>query len=320
MAAFRRPRQPSKAARIKRSVHAYNYLLAIGSRPVFCLLAITILSSIAMAPNGTSHAVNGKASGHGRLAGKVAVVTGGGQGIGEVICRRFAHEGAHIVVADFNAKSGEAVASSLLTQGSKASFVAADVTKRADWDRIVQTAMTDFGKIDILVNNAGTAYPAESSLSVSEAAFDKVMTVNVKSIYHSVQAMFPTFIEQQTGASVINIASIAAHRPRGKLVWYNASKAAVSNASKALAHEFGAHRIRVNSVCPVLVPTSLAQNFVPGFEDTEEYRLKAAQLFQIPLGRLTTAEDVANACLWYASDDSSFITGTDQFVDGGRAI
>lgn len=273
-----------------------------------------------MATNGTSHAVRGIASGHCRLAGKVAVITGGGQGIGETISRRFALEGACIVVADFNSKSGEAVASSLRATGIKASFVQADVTKRADWESIVQTAITDFGQIDILVNNAGTAYPAESSLSVPEAAFDKVMEVNVKSIYHSVQSMFPTLIEQKTGASVINIASIAAHRPRGKLVWYNASKAAVSCASKALAHEFGGNRIRVNSVCPVLVPTSLAHNFVPGFEDTEEYRAKAAQLFQIPLGRLTTAEDVANACLWYASDESSFITGTDQFVDGGRAI
>lgn len=269
-----------------------------------------------MASNG----INGAHSGHGRLAGKVAVITGGGQGIGEAITKRFASEGASVLIADFNSKSGSAVASQLNESGTRAEFVQADVTKRQDWNNIVKTAVSKFSHIDILVNNAGTAYPAESSLSVSEDAYDKVMNVNVKSIFHSVQAVFPQLIEQGTGASVINIASIAAHRPRGKLVWYNASKAAVSNASKALAHEFGSYKIRCNSVCPVLVPTSLAQNFVPGFEDTEEYRAKAAQLFQIPLGRLTTADDVANACLWFASDDSSFITGTDQFVDGGRAI
>lgn len=271
-----------------------------------------------MASNGIDG--NGVTPGHGRLEGKVAIITGGGQGIGETVAKRFALEGASIVVADFNKESGNAVASELNHNGTEAEFVQADVTKRQDWDNIVKAAVSKFGHIDILVNNAGTAYPAESTPSVSEASYDKVMTVNVKSIFHSVQAVFPQLIEQNTGASVINIASIAAHRPRGKLVWYNASKAAVSNASKALAHEFGSHKIRVNSVCPVLVPTTLAHNFVPGFEDTEEYRAKAAQLFQIPLGRLTTAEDVANACLWFASDDCSFVTGTDQFVDGGRAI
>ena len=270
-----------------------------------------------MAANGTTNGATHKA---GRLSGKVAIITGGGQGIGETIAHRFASERASILIADFNSKCGEAVASALRSKGSKASFVQADVTSRGDWDHITRTAVETFSRIDILVNNAGTAYPAESSLSVAESAFDKVMNVNLKSIFHSVQAVFPQFIEQGKGASVINISSIAAHRPRGKLVWYNASKAAVSNASKALAHEFGSHKIRVNSVCPVLVPTSLAHNFVPGFEDTEEYRAKAAQLFQIPLGRLTTADDVASACLWYASDDSDFVTGTDQFVDGGRAI
>lgn len=264
-----------------------------------------------MAPNGHTS--------HGRLNGTVALITGGGQGIGEAISRKFAAEGASILIADFNAEGGEAVVASLQSEGTKAEFVFANVTLRSDWDEIVRVAKSAFGRIDILVNNAGTAYPAESSLTVSEANFDKVYSVNVKSIFHSVQAVFPVMIEQNAG-SVINISSIAALRPRGKLVWYNSSKAAVSNASKALAHEFGPNGIRVNAICPVLVPTQLASNFVPGFENTPEYRAKAAQLFQIPLGRLTTAEDVANTALWLASAESSFITGTDQNVDGGRSI
>ncbi|PSS27615.1 hypothetical protein M430DRAFT_92965 [Amorphotheca resinae ATCC 22711] len=263
--------------------------------------------------NGTRH--------YGRLDGKVALVTGGGQGIGETISRKFASEGASIIIADFNAESGKAVVESLRSQGTKAEFIRADVTKRSDWDEIAKLIQSSFnGKLDILVNNAGTAYPAESSLTVSEANFEKVYAVNVKSIFHSVQAIFPLMIAQKTGGSVVNISSIAAIRPRGKLTWYNSSKAAVSNASKALAHEFGEHGIRVNSVCPVLVPTQLANNFVPGFENTPEYRAKAAQLFQIPLGRLTTADDVANVSLWLASDESSFITGIDHHVDGGRSI
>jgi hypothetical protein len=120
-------------------------------------------------------------------------------------------------------------------------------------------------------------------------------------------------------ASVVDISSIAAIRPRGSLVWYNASKAAVSNASKALAHVFGGRGIGVNSVCPVLVPTQLANNLVPSFKNTDEGIAEAAKLFQILLGRLTTAEDVASVSCWLAEDGSSFITGMDHHVDGGRS-
>jgi 3-oxoacyl-[acyl-carrier protein] reductase len=271
-----------------------------------------------MAINGTNGHANGASSSQ-RLSGRVAIVTGGGMGIGETTARTFAREGASILIADFNDEAGKSVVASLQSSGTKAEFIHADVTSRADWDSMVAFAKEKFGRIDILVNNAGTAYPAESSLTVSEKNFDKVYAVNVKSIFHSVQAVFPVMQAQHSG-SVINISSIAALRPRGKLVWYNSSKAAVSNATKALAHEFGPEGIRVNAVCPVLVPTQLANNFVPTFENTEEGRQKAATLFQIPLGRLTTQEDVANACLWLATDESSFITGTETRVDGGRSI
>lgn len=268
-------------------------------------------------------ATNGHANGssrHGRLAGKVALVTGGGMGIGEAISRTFAREGASILIADTNEKAARDVAESLSSEGVESDYVVANVTSRSDWDNIVAKIKSQFGaRLDILVNNAGTAYPAQSSLTVSEANFDKVFSVNVKSIFHSVQTVFPLMMENQGGA-VINISSIAAIRPRGRLTWYNSSKAAVSNASKALAHEFGAEGIRVNCVCPVLVPTQLAANFVPGFDDTPEQRTKAAQLLQIPLGRVTTTEDVANTALWLASDESSFITGVDHHVDGGRSI
>jgi NAD(P)-dependent dehydrogenase (short-subunit alcohol dehydrogenase family) len=273
-------------------------------------------------PIASKMETNGHTNGgsrHGRLEGKVALVTGGAMGIGEAICRRFAREGASILIADMNEKAAKDVAESLSSQGIKSDYVVANVTSRADWDNIATKIKTQFGRLDILVNNAGTAYPAQSSLTVSEANFDKVYSVNVKSIFHSVQAVFPLLIENKGGA-VINISSIAAIRPRGRLTWYNSSKAAVSNASKALAHEFGAEGIRVNCVCPVLVPTQLANNFVPGFDGTPEQHAKAAQLLQIPLGRVTTTEDVANTALWLASDESCFITGVDHHVDGGRSI
>ncbi|KAJ6058019.1 hypothetical protein N7460_001293 [Penicillium canescens] len=248
-------------------------------------------------------ATNGHANG--RLAGKVALVTGGAMGIGEAISRRFAKEGASILIADMNEEAAKAVAESLSSEGVEAGYVVANVTSRSDWENIVDKIKSQFGaRLDILVNNAGTAYPTQSSLTVSEANFDKVYSVNVKSIFHSVQTIFPMMIENQ-GVP---------------LTWYNSSKAAVSNASKALAHEFGAEGIRVNCVCPVLVPTQLANNFVPGFDNTPEQHTKATQLLQIPLGRVTTTEDVANTALWLASDESSFITGVDHHVDGGRSI
>ena len=270
-------------------------------------------------PNGayTNGSTNSPAQG--RLAGKIALVTGAGMGIGEAIAHKLASEGASLVIADFNCDAGKEVTVSLQSSGTPAEFVRADVTKREDWDRVVDAAKQAFGRVDILVNNAGTAYEAQSTLTVAEKDFDKVYAVNVKSIFHSVQAVFPLMISHGEG-SVINISSIAALRPRGKLVWYNSSKAAVSNATKALAHEFGPNGIRVNAVCPVLVPTQLANSFVPAFENTPEGRANAAQLFQIPLGRLTTTEDVAKMVCWLASEESSFVTGTDNNVDGGRSI
>ncbi|KAL1999210.1 hypothetical protein VTN02DRAFT_4887 [Thermoascus thermophilus] len=290
-------------------VELYLKIYIPGPQPFY-----TIITSNMAISNGTRD---------GRLHGKKALVTGGAMGIGEAIARKLASEGASILIADVNADEGARVVDSLRGEtDTQAEFVVADVTRRADWERIVSVAREKFGRLDILVNNAGTAYEAQSSLTVPEEAFDRVYAVNVKSLFHAVQTAFRMMLDQRpsSGGSVVNVSSIAALRPRGTLVWYNSSKAAVSNATKALAHEFGPRGIRCNAVCPVLVPTQLANRFVPTFEDTEDGRRKAAALFQIPLGRLTTTEDVANTVLWLASDESSFITGMDHPVDGGRSI
>jgi 3-oxoacyl-[acyl-carrier protein] reductase len=273
-----------------------------------------------MSPTDRLAQAAGHLSNTGRLEGKVVLVTGGGAGIGEAICKKFAQEGATILVTDFNEGAAKSVAEALTSEGHRAEALHHDVTSRPDWDRIAAHISKRYGgQVDVLVNNAGTAYPNQSSLTVAEREFDKVYTVNVKSIFHSVQAIFPLMIARNKG-SVVNISSIAAIRPRGGLTWYNSSKAAVSNASKALAHEFGGKGIRSNCVCPVLVPTQLASNFIPGFDGSEEQHKKAAQVLQIPLGRVTTKEDVANVALWLASDEASFVTGVDHHIDGGRAI
>jgi len=250
-----------------------------------------------------------------RLQGKVAIVTGGGSGFGEAICKRFAEEGCKVIVADMDPVGGERVAST--THPHSMYFIKTNVANEADWEQLMENTLAKWGRVDILVNNAGTSYKNKPTAEVTEDEFDKVFAVNVKSIFHSARHFIPNLINQGEGGSIINIASIGATRPRPGLVWYNASKAAVANATKGLAAEYGDKQIRVNSVCPLLSGTGLFQTFV-GVPPTEENFKKF--LFNVPLGRLTDPADVANYCLFLSSEEAKFITGTCLEVDGGRGI
>jgi len=250
-----------------------------------------------------------------RLAGKVAIVTGGGSGFGEAICKRFAEEGCKVIVADMDPVGGERVATA--THPHSMHFIKMNVTSESDWETVMEDTLAKWGRVDILVNNAGTSYKNKPTIEVTEDEFDKVFTVNVKSIFHSARHFIPNLINQATGGSIINIASIGALRPRPGLVWYNASKAAVSNATKGLAAEYGPHQIRVNAILPLLTATGLFETFV-GVPPTKENFKKF--LGNVPMGRLGEVEDVANYALWLASDESKFVTGTALEVDGGRGI
>ncbi|MBN9114238.1 MAG: glucose 1-dehydrogenase, partial [Pandoraea sp.] len=170
--------------------------------------------------------------------------------------------------------------------------------------------------LDIVVNNAGTTHRNKPLLEVTEAEFDRVYAVNVKSIFWSARAVMPYFLQRGAGV-MINIASTAGVRPRPGLVWYNGSKGAVITASKAMAAEFGPKNIRVNCVNPVIGDTGLTAEFM-GVPHTPKNRAKF--LAGIPLGRFSTPQDIANACLYLASDDAAFITGVCLEVDGGRCI
>ncbi|KAL4918446.1 hypothetical protein BDW62DRAFT_217620 [Aspergillus aurantiobrunneus] len=249
-----------------------------------------------------------------RLANKVAIVTGGGSGFGASIATRFAAEGAKVIIADINTAGGERIAAQ---NPSSIIFQKVDVTSAEEWRAVVQTAVTRFGRLDVLVNNAGTSYRNKPTLEVTEAEWERVFTVNVKSIFHGSQAVIARLIEQGHGGSVINISSTGASRPRPGLVWYNASKGAVSNATKGLAAEYGPHNIRVNTVSPLLSGTGLFSMFT-GMEDTAENREKF--IGNVPLGRLTDPADVANMCLYLASDEGSFVNGAEMVVDGGKCI
>src|SRR5580698_4101009 len=251
-----------------------------------------------------------------RLQGKTAIVTGGGSGFGEGIAKTFAREGANVVVNDLNGAAAERVASEIAVSGGKAISVPGDVTKQADWQTLVDAAIEDFGSVQVVVNNAGTTHRNKPVMEITEAEFDRVYAVNVKSLYWSVQEFVPYFREQG-GGCFINIASTAGVRPRPGLVWYNGSKAALIIASKSLAVELGPNRIRVNCVNPVMGETALLSEFM-GVEDTPENRKRF--LAGIPLGRFSTPQDIANAALYLASDEAEFVTGVCLEVDGGRCV
>ncbi|UPK97422.1 hypothetical protein LCI18_008357 [Fusarium solani-melongenae] len=249
----------------------------------------------------------------GQLAGKVAVITGAASGFGLATAKIFVAQGAKVVAVDINpdnlANAFSQPSDSLVTE-------VANVTSRGDWERVLATAESKFGGLDILINNAGTSYPNKPTLSVTDAEFDRVMDVNVKSIFHSVQTVIPHF-QKRGGGVIVNIASIGATRPRPGLVWYNASKAAVINATKGLAAEYGKDGIRVNSICPLLSGTGLFETF-SGVPYTEENMKKF--LFNVPLGRLCDAEDIGNACLYMSGPLGKFVTGVSLEVDGGRSV
>ena len=252
-----------------------------------------------------------------RVEGKSIIVTGGGGGIGEGIARRLASEGAAVIVNDINAALSEKVAADINAAGGRARFVAGDVTKSADWQALVAAAQAFGGKLDVIVNNAGWTHRNRPMLEVSEAEFDKVYAVNMKSIYWSAIHGVPA-LRQAGGGSFINIASTAGVRPRPGLTWYNGSKAAVIVTSKSMAAELGPDNIRVNCINPVFNPdTGLSAEFAGGPVDEER---KAKFRATIPLGRFSTALDVANAALYLASDEAAFISGVCIEVDGARCV
>jgi len=245
-----------------------------------------------------------------RLAGKIALVTGGGSGFGAEICRTFAREGATVAVLDVNEQNGRAVASEI-----KARFIRCDVAKRADVAGAVAEMHNACGRVDVYVNNAGITHTNAPLLEVEDSWFDRIFAVNVKAIYFSALELVPVF-RAQGGGAIINVASTAGVRPRPGLVVYNASKGAAISLTKSLAIELAPDNIRVTAVNPVAGETPLLASFMGA--DTPELREKFRS--SVPLGRLSTPRDVANTVLFLASDEAAFLTGVAIEVDGGRCI
>jgi 3-oxoacyl-[acyl-carrier protein] reductase len=245
-----------------------------------------------------------------RLANKSAVVTGGASGFGAGIVRKFVAEGARVMIADINGDAAKALAAEL---GAIAFTV--DVGKAESVDAMAAAAIEAFDNLDILVNNAGVSHLPAPMEDISEADFDRVVGVNIKSVYLTARALVPHMKAKKRGA-ILNVASTAAVSPRPRLSWYNASKGWVVTATKSMAIELAPLGIRVNAINPVAGETPLLKTFMG--EDTPEIR--ARFLATIPLGRFSTPEDMGNAACFLCSDEASMITGVALEVDGGRVI
>jgi 3-oxoacyl-[acyl-carrier protein] reductase len=245
-----------------------------------------------------------------RLNGKTAIVTGGASGFGAGIVRKFVAEGARVMVADINGDAASALAKEL---GATAQQV--DVAKDASVAAMTEAAYAAFGQLDILVNNAGVSHLPAPLDEISEADFDRVLAVNVKSVYLTARHVVPRFKAARSGV-ILNIASTAAVSPRPRLSWYNASKGWMVTATKSMAVELAPLGIRVNAINPVAGETPLLKTFMG--EDTPEMRAKF--LSTIPIGRFSTPADIGNAACYLCSDEASMVTGVALEVDGGRVI
>jgi 3alpha(or 20beta)-hydroxysteroid dehydrogenase len=241
----------------------------------------------------------------GRLNGKVAIITGASQGMGEAHARRFVAEGAQVVLVDINAERGEAIAAEL---GENARFVRADVTSLAEWRRIVDETESTFGPVTVLINNAGIIGPLADTVELEEDAYLRVCAVNQHSQFYGMKCVIPS-MQEAGGGSIVNVSSIAGlvSNPGTPNIAYVGSKFASRGMTKEAAVYYGKDNIRVNSVHPgyILTPMMVAATDDDG----------GGIVSQIPLGRMAEPDEVSQLMVFLASDDSSYISGTEQVID-----
>lgn len=242
-----------------------------------------------------------------RISGKTAVITGGAKGIGATAARIFCEQGAQVIIIDFDEQAGEAIAQQLHAEGNDAAFFKADVANEQEVNSVAAAIIEQFGRVDILVNNAGITMDA-MTLKMEASAFRRVLDVNVTGVFNCTKAFLPSMIEAGTGR-IISTSSIAGTGGNVGQANYAASKAAIIGMTKTWAKEFGPKGITVNAVAPGFIETEMIETIPEKI---------IAQIRQMtPFPRFGTSEDIANAYLFLASDEASFINGTVLEVDGG---
>lgn len=247
----------------------------------------------------------------GKFDGKIALVTGGGSGIGRATALKFATEGASVVIGNRNEKAGQETVDLIKQDGGKASFYQTDVTKLENVQNLIEYTVDTYGGLHVAFNNAGVDDPQAMTPDQTEATFDLVMSVNVKSVWYSMKCEIEYMLANGGGA-IVNTSSIAGligfpgHAP------YVASKHAVLGLTKTAALEYAKQGIRINAVCPGAIETALLDSFTKGDSTTLEY-MKSLH----PIGRLGKPEEIANAVVWLCSDEASFVLGQGITVDGG---
>jgi NAD(P)-dependent dehydrogenase (short-subunit alcohol dehydrogenase family) len=244
------------------------------------------------------------------LKGKVAIVTGGGRGIGKAIAYRFAEAGANVVIASRKIEVLEATAKEFESLPGKTFPVACHVGRADELENLVSQTESRFGPIDILVNNSATNIGQGPSLNVTDEMFAKMMEINVLSAFRLIRLTAPKMMERE-GGSIINIVSIAGLRPQVEGVLYSMSKAALIMMTRSLSIEFGKRNVRVNAIAPGLIKTDFSEFFWKN-----EERVKSIENTQ-PIPRVGTPDEIGGLALYLASDESSFVTGQTFVVDGG---
>jgi meso-butanediol dehydrogenase / (S,S)-butanediol dehydrogenase / diacetyl reductase len=256
-----------------------------------------------------------------QLAGKSAIITGAGRGIGKATALRFAREGADILVPDLDLQTSQQTAGEIQTLGRRGIPMQMDVRRMADIQRMVETATTEFGKIDILVNNAGITL-VRDPLKLSEEDWDRTMSINAKAAFFCMQAVAREMVKRKRGV-ILNAASISGRSGKPMLVDYCASKFAVVGMTQGMALALAKHGIRVNAVAPGIVDTDMWASIDrewSALEGQPQGTVKRARVAAIPLGRIETPEDVANLYVFLASDEASYITGQTYNVCGGLQL
>jgi NAD(P)-dependent dehydrogenase (short-subunit alcohol dehydrogenase family) len=250
----------------------------------------------------------------GRLAGKVALVTGAASGLGAETARRLAREGAAVMLSDLSIGDGEAVTAEIIAAGGRAVFIAHDVTSEDDWTAAVTATTTSLGRLDILVNNAGIVGNQLELMTHSLADWRRILAVNLDGVFLGMRAVGPV-MAGQGGGSIINLSSIMGKVAMPNVTAYAASKGGVLMLTKAAAIEWAPLGIRVNSVHPGFIDTPMVANALHAAENGNEMR--SAIIAAHPLGRLGVPREIADAIVFLASDEASFMTGAELVVDGG---